>query len=104
MRTFHAGAGRVHALAYSPDSRSLVVDLRPAETDHPTPALHRRPATELIWWSWAEGVPSRRFQLTDSLCGPGGALSDEEREHFGEGERALDASFCFDPWRIATVW
>lgn len=110
MLTFPVGTGRVHALAYTPDSLSLVVDLRGEPQRHPCMGFTVRPATELVWWEIATGTTTRRFRLRDSLYGPGGCQTDPDR--VGDDARpdwnpalpALDLSFCVSPLRAATVW
>jgi WD40 repeat protein len=106
MRTFRAGTGPIHALAYSPDSRSLLVDARAGEArEHPQVACDHDPARELVWWDWATGTAQRRFWLRDSLYGPRGALTGgDQDEDFDPQEPALDVSFCVNPWRVATAW
>jgi WD40 repeat protein len=106
MRTFRAGAGRIHALAYSPDSRSLLVDLRPAQArQHPWLGFRYHPARELVWWDWAAAAEQRRFRLRDSLSGRWGELTGGEGpEDPNPEESALDVSFSVNPWRIATAW
>jgi WD40 repeat protein len=108
VRTFSVGPGRVQALAYTPDSRSLVVDLRGTPQDHPWMGFSFRPATEITWWDILSGTATRRFRLRDSLYGPGGhqtSLDEEEFRHDRSPNKpALDVSFRLDPPRVATVW
>jgi WD40 repeat protein len=105
MRTFSAGEGRVHALAYSPDSRSLVVDLRAAPGSDSLTEFDCSGARELVWWDWLSGTARRRFRLRDSLYGPGGALTGpDDYPDSSPEEAAIDASFCVRPWRVATAW
>src|SRR5262245_42900790 len=63
-----------------------------------------RPVRELVWWEWATGQPGRRFRLRGSLYGPGGALAGTDRGDWQPDGLALDVSFCFGPWRVATAW
>ena len=78
MRTFSVGSGRIRTLAYSPDSRSLLIDVRGEPTRHPWMGFDCEPARELAWWDWPVGTPLRRFRLRDSLYGPAGALAGIE--------------------------
>jgi WD40 repeat protein len=95
-------------LAYTPDSRSLVVDLRGEPQGHPWIGSPFRPATEMAWWDILSGTATRRFRLRDSLYGPGGhqtSLGEEQyRQDPNPNEPAFDVSFCLDPLRVATVW
>src|SRR5215218_6625475 len=105
MRLFSAGAGWIQTLTYSPDCRFLITDLRGQPTQHSWMGFTCQPARELVWWDWLAGTAWRRFQLKDSLFGPGGAIEEENR-HGAEASdsTALDVSFCLDPWRVATAW
>ena len=105
MRMFPAGDGRIHALAYSPDSRSLLVDVRGAPAHHPWMVFSYHPAQELVWWDWPAGTARRRFRLRDSLYGPGGALTaEDDRGDWDPQAAALDVSFCATPFRVAIAW
>jgi WD40 repeat protein len=108
MRRFSVGDGRVQTLAYTSDSRSLVVDLRGEPQSHPWIRISFRPATELAWWDILSAIATRRFHLRDSLYGPGGALSSlesaEDRGDWNPNGPAFDVSFCVAPLRVATVW
>jgi WD40 repeat protein len=104
MRTFSVGEGWVNTLAYSPDSRSLIVDVRQRPQRHPFMGFTVQPVAELVWWDWMTGTPQRRFRLRDSLYGPGGALANKGREDWDPGSPAFDVSWCFAPWRIAAAW
>lgn len=108
MRTFSVGDGRVQTLAYTLDSRSLIVDLRGEAQSHPWIKINVRPATELAWWDILSATARRRFRLRDSLYGPGGALSslesEEARRDWDPNGSAFDVSFCLAPLRVATAW
>jgi WD40 repeat protein len=110
MRTFVAGTGAVQRLAYTPDGRHLITDLREQPTDHPWMGFHVRPARELVWWDWARGEAVRRFRLRDSLYGPAGACRYEDiagEEAPGDrnpDEHAFDVSFSVEPLRVASAW
>jgi hypothetical protein len=105
MRTFSAGSGKVHALAYGADARLLVVDLRGEPTQHPWMGFPFQPARELVWWDWSEGAACRRFRLRDSLYGPGGALAGEDdRGDWSPDSPAFDVSFRPGLARVATAW
>ncbi len=105
MRTFSTGTARVWTLAYSPDSRFLVVDSREVETGHPWMGFNYFPAWELVWWDWTAGVAHRRFRLRDSLYGPGGSQTgSSDRGDWNPEGRAFDVSFSFSPWRIVAAW
>src|SRR4051812_12535079 len=101
MRTFAAGDGRVNALAYSPDSRFLIVDIREMPSRHPWMGFNCHPGRELVWWDWGAGTVHRRFRLRDSLYGEGGALADRGRGDWSPDSPALEVSFCVKPWRVA---
>ncbi len=108
MRSFSVGPGRVHTLAYTPDSRSLVVDLRGEPLSHPFMGFPVRPATEIAWWDIASGTVTRRFRLRDSLYGPGGHQTSLAGEVYRQDRQpdqpAFDVAFCFAPPWVATVW
>jgi hypothetical protein len=108
MHTFSAGSGRVQRLAFTPDGRSLVVDLRGELGEHPWLTIPVRPAWELAWWDTGADTPGRRFRLRDALCGPGGYQSARKdgrrREDDAPEEPALDVSFCVEALVVATAW
>jgi hypothetical protein len=91
-------------LAYSPDSRSVVVDVRQEKRRHPFEGFPIRPVRELAWWDWTTGTAQHRFRLRDALNGPCGALANEEDRGDWDPAAAFDVSWCFDPWRIAAAW
>jgi WD40 repeat protein len=105
MRTFTVGDGRVHAITYSPNSRSLIVDVREELKEHPFMGYSFRPARELVWWDWTTGTVQRRFRLRDSLYGPGGAQTEgNERGDWAPESAAFDVAWCPHPLRVATAW
>src|SRR5262245_28666823 len=104
MQTFRVGEGCVRQLRYTPDGKSLVVDVRGKPTGHPWMGFDFHPARELAWWDWAKGTATRRFRLRDSLYGPGGAQADTGRADWQPDGPAFDVSFCFAPFRAATAW
>jgi WD40 repeat protein len=108
MRTFSVGSGRIQSLAYTPDSRSLLVDLRHEPQSHPCMGFTVHPATEIIWYDILSETATRRFRLRDSLYGPGGFVStvveEEQRPDPNPNKPALDVSLCLAPLWVATVW
>jgi WD40 repeat protein len=104
MRSFQAGEQRIHRLAYSPDSRALVVDSRGEPMEHPWMGGTYLPARELVWYDWATATVQRRFRLRDVLYGPHGALSADGRQDRRPDHAALDVSFSLQPCRVATAW
>jgi hypothetical protein len=102
MRTFSVGSGRVHALAYTPDGRSLAVDVRGAPAGHPM-GFDYLPAHELVWWDWLAGTPARRFHLRDSLFGPEGACTKYGQEDWEPDQAAFDVVWRMNPLRVASA-
>src|ERR1051326_3084510 len=107
MHMFSTGNGRVQSLAYTPDSRFIVVDVRAGPQGHPCMGFSVRPAVELTWWEIVSATATRRFRLRDSLFGPGGfqtTLDEDQRQDPNPNEPALDVSVCLSPVWVATVW